>query len=162
MIPYSRVPASVSAHHRRRPLLWVIVALLIASVLTFLGYCLKLGFSESEYMEPGSLKYYLLIHSPFIKGVPVVKPRGGLTYYSSCGDGPALPAEGVHYVSSADEGIILAKMESYFKAHGARLSRAEPESQEWCYETGTHFIVLRFVAEANGIRVVVKELGPVR
>jgi len=162
MTPDSRVSASAAAQRRQRPPLWLIAALLIASVLTFFGYYVKLQFSESEYMEPGSLKYYLLIRSPFIKGVPVVKPRGGLTYHWTCGDGPKLAGESVLYVSTAHEGIILAKMRAYFKVHGARLSRAEPESGEWWYDTGTHFVHLRLIARGNGIRVAVAELGPIQ
>ncbi len=90
---------------------------LIVLILLSGWYALSIGFDEALYTKKGTLSYYLTINSELIKDVPKPKMVGEPSYYSSCGDGPKPPAQGIIYRSRATQEELLKILDQYATEH---------------------------------------------
>jgi hypothetical protein len=97
----------------------VAAAILLGVVALVTGaYALKLLFTEDLYVKRSSFGYYVTIRSSTIKDFPLLKVIGEEDYYSSCGDGPKLPGNGIRYTSSEDPEVLKQSIEQYLVSTG--------------------------------------------
>lgn len=96
----------------------IAAAILLGVVLVTGAYALKLLFTEDLYVKRGSFGYYVTIRSSTIKSFPLLKVVGEEDYYSSCGDGPKLPANGIRYTSSENPQELKHSIEEYLISRG--------------------------------------------
>lgn len=95
------------------------VAAILLGVALVLGvYALKLMFTEDLYVKRGSFGYFVTIRSSTIKDFPRIKVVGEEDYYSSCGDGPKLPGNGIRYTSNEDLQGLKQSIEQYLISRG--------------------------------------------
>lgn len=95
------------------------VAAILLGVALVLGvYALKLMFTEDLYVKRGSFGYFVTIRSSTIKDFPRIKVVGEEDYYSSCGDGPKLPGNGIRYTSTEDLQGLKQSIEQYLISRG--------------------------------------------
>ena len=81
-------------------------------------HVLQVWFAEDLYTRAGTLDYYLSINSAFIKNVPKPGAVAEVEYYSSCGDGPKPPAQGVSFLTDADVRSVNAALKAYLEKEG--------------------------------------------
>jgi hypothetical protein len=74
--------------------------------------------AEDNYSKKGTIAYYVTIHSTTIKNFPLIKAVGSEDYYSSSGDGPKLPANGIIYLSKEDPKILMDSLTNYLISRG--------------------------------------------
>jgi hypothetical protein len=74
--------------------------------------------AEDYDSKRGTIPYYVTIHSTTIKDLPLIKVVGAEDFYSSSGDGPKLPANGVIYRSSEDPKIPMDSLTNYLIGRG--------------------------------------------
>ena len=74
--------------------------------------------AEDNYSKRGTIAYYVTIHSATIKRFPLIKQVGTEEYYSSSGDGPKLPANGVIYLSREDPKILMESLTTFLTSRG--------------------------------------------
>jgi hypothetical protein len=97
----------------------VTAILLLVVVVAGVGlYSLLLLFTEDLYSERGSFAYYVTIRSSTIKNFPMIQFVGEESFYSSCGDGPKLPANGIRYVSNGIPQDLKQSIERYLLGSG--------------------------------------------
>ena len=87
-------------------------------LLFLLWYVARPLLAEDNYSKRGTIAYYVTIHSSTIKNLPLIKQVGTETYYSSSGDGPKLPANGVVYVSNQDPNILMEALTAFLTSRG--------------------------------------------
>jgi hypothetical protein len=139
-------------------MVWKTVAaiLIVAVVGTFVGlYTLMLLFTEDLYTQKGTFAYYVTIRSPTIKNFPRIQLTGEEDYYSSCGDGPKLPANGIRYVSSETQQALKQSIEEYLFKIGFTKATDSAEGGEYVQPDGKTFFDLRIMPEAGGVQRVV-------
>jgi len=74
--------------------------------------------AEDNYSKRGTIAYYVTIKSATIKNFPLIKLVGTEDYYSSSGDGPKLPANGVIYISKEDSKTLMDAATTYLVGRG--------------------------------------------
>jgi hypothetical protein len=137
----------------------IVAAILLSVALLLTGaYALKLLFTEDLYVKRGSFGYYVTIRSSTIKDFPRLKVVGEEDYYSSCGDGPKLPGNGIRYTSSEDLEVLKQSIERYLVSTG--FSKEENSKEGGSYVQPDHktFFDLMIMPENDGLlRVVATE-----
>lgn len=109
---------------------------IIALVLLVLFvYVARPLLAEDNYSKRGSIAYYLTIHSSIIKSVPLMKEVGTEDYYSSSGDGPKLPANGVIYLSKEDPKILMESLNSFLISRGFTKDLSQCSSMRCSYSS---------------------------
>jgi hypothetical protein len=88
-------------------------ALILILLLCFLWFVARPLIAEDNYSKRGTIAYYVTIHSTTIKNLPLIKAVGSEDYYSSSGDGPKLPANGIIYSSRENPQIIMDSLTTY-------------------------------------------------
>ena len=139
-------------------MVWKTVAaiLLVAVVGTVVGlYTLMLLFTEDLYSQRGTFAYYVTIRSPTIKNFPRIQLTAEEDYYSSCGDGPKLPANGIRYVSSQNQQALKQAIEEYLSKGGFTKETDSVEGGEYVQADGQTHFDLRITPEAGGLHRVV-------
>lgn len=89
----------------------------LLAVLTVL-YAVKLLLTEDLYTSRKTFAYYVTIQSSNIKNFPLIGVVGDEVYYSSCGDGPKPPANGIRYNSTEDPQTLRTSIEQYLLDRG--------------------------------------------
>jgi hypothetical protein len=104
---------------KRSKKFWLLIG--CASVAAFLllaYYVVGPLIAEDAYVKRGTIAYYITIHSPAIKNFPLIKKAGDEVYYSSAGDGPKLPANGLFYLSLERPEVLSESLDSYLTGNG--------------------------------------------
>ena len=123
---------------------------------TALGlYTLLLLFTEDLYTQKGTYAYYVTITSPTIKNFPRIQLTEEEDYYSSCGDGPKLPANGIRYTSSEKSEVLKQRIEAYLLERGFQKETDQTGGGEYARPGSRIFFDLRIVSEAGGVQRVV-------
>jgi hypothetical protein len=137
----------------------VTAIVLVAVVGTGLGlYTLLLLFTEDLYTQKGTYAYYVTISSPTIKYFPRIQLTEEEDYYSSCGDGPKLPANGIRYGSTQKPDVLKQTIEAYLLKRGFIKETDEMHGGEYAQPGSKVSLHLMIMPEANGVhRVVVTE-----
>lgn len=134
----------------------VTAIVVIAVVGTGLGlYTLLLLFTEDLYSQKGTFAYYVTIRSPTIKYFPRIQLTGEEDYYSSCGDGPKLPANGIRYNSTEKPEVLKQTIEAYLLKHGFQKESDEINGGEYEQPGSKTYFHLMIMPEANGVHRVV-------
>jgi len=98
--------------------------LIVALLLFLLRYVAFPLIAEDNFSKRGTIAYYVTIHSSTIKSIPSIKQVGIEEYYSSSGDGPKLPANGVIYFSKEDPKILMETLTTFLTSRGFRKTSA--------------------------------------
>ena len=134
----------------------VTAIVLVATVGSTVGlYTLMLVFTEDLYTQRGTFAYYVTIRSPTIKNFPRIQLTSEEDYYSSCGDGPKLPANGIRYTSGENQQALKQAIEEYLFKNGYNKEADAVEGGEYVQAGGKTFFDLRIMPEAGGVHRVV-------
>ncbi|MGZ5434983.1 MAG: hypothetical protein ACXWID_02430 [Pyrinomonadaceae bacterium] len=105
---------------RKKKIRWLGVAgvLIVILLLCFLWFVAWPLIAEDYNSKRGTIAYYVTIRSTTIKDLPLIKVVGSEDFYSSSGDGPKLPANGIVYLSKEDPKIIMDSLTTYLISRG--------------------------------------------
>ena len=135
-----------------------LIAIFVAVILLGAGlYILKLLFTEDLYVSKGTIAYYVTIRSTTIKDFPRLKVIGEEDYYSSCGDGPKPPANGIRYTSSEDPLILQRSIEEYLLERGFVKTEASSTGGTYLQSPTKTSLELAINPENDAHRVVATE-----
>jgi hypothetical protein len=115
---------------------WLIAggALFLVLVIFALRFVVSPLIAEDYYSKRGSIAYYVTIHSSTIKSLPLIKQVGNEEYYSSSGDGPKLPANGVIYLSKEDPKILMESINAFLTSRGFTREASQCSNTECNYK----------------------------
>lgn len=119
------IPMAIMAEKLRAYLLLPVSVALIVGVLLMLA-AVAGGAFESVYAPEDSLKGFLMIVPSVVKSIPRVGRVRDVTLYTSSGDGPKPPADGISYYTDASPDVVLRDVRAYFLSEGF-----SPSHDDW-------------------------------
>lgn len=106
--------------------------------------------AEDYNSKRDTIPYYVTIHSTTIKDLPLIKVVGTEDFYSSSGDGPKLPANGVIYRSSEDPKILMDSLTNYLISRGFTKDPGRCDPRQCVFSTESSSIDLNVEPEGAG------------
>lgn len=135
-----------------------LIAILVAVILVVAGlYIVKLLLTEDLYVSKGTIAYYVTIRSTTIKDFPRLNVIGEENYYSSCGDGPKPPANGIRYTSSEDPLTLQRSIEEYLLKRGFAKTEESSTGGSYLQSSTRTSLELTITPENDAQRVVATE-----
>ena len=128
-----------------------VVLLLAIFIIRYLAVPLV---AEDNYSKRGSVAYYVTIKSATIKNFPLVKLVEPEEYYSSSGDGPKLPANGVIYLSNEDPNTLMDTAVSYLVGRGFDKDDSQCGNSECTFSKKGSTVELRITPHAGDTQQV--------
>jgi hypothetical protein len=139
-------------------MVWKRVAVIFLVVVagTALGlYTLLLLFTEDLYVQKGTYSYYITIRSSTIKNFPRIQLAAEEDYYSSCGDGPKLPANGIRYLSTENREALKQAIEQYLFRNGFAKEADAKDGGEYTQPGTKTYFDLMVLPDKDGLQRVV-------
>jgi len=95
------------------------LAVLIGAIVLVIGWIIIQFMSDSPHIQPGSVRFYLLVRSTLIRKCPQLSAvSGSIEYFYSPNDGPARRSCGITYLSSADSNSMMKSIDNYLIQQG--------------------------------------------
>lgn len=136
----------------------IVIALMGIAVIVAL-YSVRWAFREDAYISRGNLFYHVLINSPTIRNVPLDGIVGEPSFYSSCGDGPKWPSEGVSYQTMLSQEEVAESLRKYCASRGLK-ERNESISHDSVgldFETSNSYLSIIIGGDVNLTQVSIRE-----
>jgi hypothetical protein len=142
---------------KRRVWVWFAALSLVAALAWLICRWFAAAFTEDLYVEKNTFDYFLVVNSRFIKTVPCPGTITDLAYYSSCGDGPKPPANGVEFTTDATHQKLIDDLTAHLQRFGYREWKETDEYAEHQSETDRNAMISLYALSNNLIRVTIRE-----
>jgi hypothetical protein len=133
----------------------IVGGVLVLVVLLGALYAGKLLFTEDLYVTKGSFGYYVTIRSSNIKNFPLIGVVNQEVYYSSCGDGPKPPANGIRYTSKESPQKLKESIERHLFDRGFVKQADSIEGGDYVNPGSKTSVELTIKPEKDGLQRVI-------